>query len=94
MRLVLDIVLYHVGLRNPLFPEGPFILKSPELARLVKEAALRLPRGLFRKSARGEPPYETFLKVWAMPRLDYSRPEAVEYARRVVEFWAPPRGWV
>jgi glycosidase len=39
--------------------------------------------------ARGEPPYETFLKVWAMPRLDYSSPEAVEYARRVVEFWAP-----
>ncbi|MEM4651621.1 MAG: alpha-amylase family glycosyl hydrolase [Pyrobaculum sp.] len=89
MRLVLDVVLYHVGLRNPLFPEGPFILKSPELARLVKEAALRLPRDLFRELARGEPPYETFLKVWAMPRLDYSRPEAVEYARRVVEFWAP-----
>jgi cyclomaltodextrinase len=88
-RLALDVVLYHVGLRNPLFPEGPFILKSPELACLVKEAALRLPRDLFRELARGEPPYETFLKVWAMPRLDYSRPEAVEYARRVVEFWAP-----
>jgi len=89
MRLVLDVVLYHVGLRNPLFPEGPFILKSPELAHLVKEAALRLPWSLFREFARGDPPYETFLKVWAMPRLDYSRPEAVEYARRVVEFWAP-----
>ncbi len=63
MRLVLDVVLYHVGLRNPLFPEGSFILKSPELARLVKEAALRLPQGLFRELTRGESPYETFLRV-------------------------------
>jgi len=46
-----------------LFPEGSFILKSPELARLVKEAALRLPQGLFRELTRGEPPYETFLRV-------------------------------
>ncbi len=63
MRLVLDVVLYHVGLRNQLFPEGSFILKSPEQARLVKEAALRLPQSLFRELTRGEPPYETFLRV-------------------------------
>jgi len=60
-------------------------------ARVVGGAAF--PRDLFRELARGEPPYETFLKVWAMPRLDYSGPEAVECARRVVEFW-PPRRWV
>jgi len=89
IKLILDVVLYHVGLRNPLFPEGPFILKSPELARLAKEVATRMPRELLRDLMAGEPPYETFLKVWLMPRLDYSKPEAVEYAKRVVEHWAP-----
>ncbi len=89
MGLVLDVVLYHVGLRNPLFPGGPFILRSPELARLAKEAAVRMPREVLRELMVGEPPYETFLKVWLMPRLDYSRLEAVGYARRVVEHWAP-----
>jgi hypothetical protein len=52
MRLVLDVVLYHVGLRNPLFPEGPFILQSPELTRLVKEAASDC-RGISLGSWRG-----------------------------------------
>jgi Glycosidases len=89
IKLILDVVLYHVGLRNPAFPDGPFILKSPELARLVKELAQRAPRELLRDVLTGEPPYETFLKVWTMPRLDYSRPGAVEYARSVIKFWTP-----
>lgn len=89
LKLVLDIVLYHVGLRNPLFPGGPFIIRDGSYTRLVKELAARLPRSALAVLLGGDPPYETFLKVWFMPRLDYSRPEAAEYARKVVEFWTP-----
>jgi len=89
MGLVLDLVLYHVAPRSPLFPDGPFVIKSAEGARLVKKLVEILPREALRGVFFGEPPYETFLKVWLMPRLDYTRREAVEYARRVVEFWAP-----
>lgn len=88
MGLVLDVVLYHVGLRSPMFPEGPFQLRDPAASRLAKALADAYPRRRLRELFRGEPPYDTFLKVWLMPRIDYARPEAVEYAKRVVEFWA------
>lgn len=87
MKLVLDIVLYHVGLRNAIFPEGPFVFKNLGYTHLVKKIAEKMPMEALRELFRGEPPYETFLDVWLMPKLDYSKPSAVEYGRKVVEFW-------
>ena len=89
MKLVLDLVLYHVGLRNPLFPNGPFIIRDQSFTALVKSLADFMPRSALTGLLLGEPPYDTFLKVWLMPRLDYSDRRAVQYARGVVEFWAP-----
>ncbi|MEZ0318936.1 MAG: alpha-amylase family glycosyl hydrolase [Pyrobaculum sp.] len=88
MGLVLDVVLYHVGLRSSMFPAGPFLLRDPAAARLAKALADAYPQRHLRELLQGEPPYDTFLKVWLMPRIDYTRPEAVEYAKKVVEFWA------
>ncbi|RFA94603.1 alpha-amylase family glycosyl hydrolase [Pyrobaculum aerophilum] len=89
MGLVLDVVLYHVGLRNSIFPDGPFIIRDLEFAKLVKALSERLPRYALSQLLAGEPPYETFPKAWLMPRLDYGNRAAVEYARRVIEHWTP-----
>ena len=65
MGLVLDLVLYHVAPRSPLFSDGPFVIKSAEGARLVKKLVEILPQKALRGVVSGEPHYETFLKVVA-----------------------------
>ncbi|MEZ0249003.1 MAG: alpha-amylase family glycosyl hydrolase [Thermoproteus sp.] len=88
--VVLDVVLHHVGLKSRLFSqhESLFYFKNREETRRALEVAYSLPRELWPRFFRGDPPYETFMSVWTMPKIDYSKAEALAYAESVLAFWA------
>ncbi len=88
--IVLDVVLHHVGLKSKLFKERRdlFLVKDEEAAELALKIAELLPRPLWPQLLKGDPPYETFMSVWAMPRLNYKKREALEYAESVLAFWS------
>lgn len=88
--VVLDVVLHHVGLKSKLFKERRdlFRVKDEEAAELALRIAETLPRSFWPLFLKGDPPYETFMKVWAMPKLDYRKREVLEYAESVLAFWS------
>ncbi|MEM3327077.1 MAG: alpha-amylase family glycosyl hydrolase, partial [Thermoproteus sp.] len=65
-----------------------FHLKDPERAEWTLQVAYNFPRELWPRFFHGDPPYETFMAVWTMPKIDYSKAEAMAYAESVLAFWA------
>jgi len=88
--IVLDVVLHHVGLKSALFRDRRdlFAVKDERAAEWALRIASTFPRHEWREFFRGAPPYETFMSVWAMPRIDYGKAEALDYAESVLSFWS------
>lgn len=88
--IVLDMVLHHVGLKSKMFKERRdlFRVKDASLTEWTLRIAESFPRPMWMYFFKGSPPYETFMAVWTMPRLDYRKQEAVEYAASVLSFWS------
>ncbi|WP_237698215.1 alpha-amylase family glycosyl hydrolase [Thermoproteus uzoniensis] len=88
--VVLDVVLHHVGLKSAMFRERRdlFIIRDEKAAEWALEIASIFPRPEWRRFFRGDPPYETFMAVWAMPRINYEKAEALAYAESVLSFWS------
>ncbi|CCC82365.1 alpha-amylase family glycosyl hydrolase [Thermoproteus tenax] len=89
LSIVLDVVLHHVGLKSRVFNRRElFFIRDEKLAQYAIDIARSLPRSQWAMFFRGSPPYETFMSVWTMPRLDYSKEEALQYAKSVLAFWS------